>query len=201
MPNSIKSKVYENKEDKEKRILEASYSLLTEKGFKDTTIQEIVDRAKVAKGTFYLYFKDKYDVEKKLIINISKNLFENAIKEVNEKKLNDFSDKIIAIIDYVIDYLKDNRDVLNIISKSLSLGVFGDNISNLIDDKPIGILDMFLKSAKDNNIKLKNPEITLFMIIELTSSVVFSSIMLNIPLPIDKVKPYLYESIRKIIKE
>lgn len=201
MPNSIKSKVYENKEDKEKRILEASYSLLTEKGFKDTTIQEIVDRAKVAKGTFYLYFKDKYDVEKKLIINISKNLFENAIKEVNEKKLNDFSDKIIAIIDYVIDYLKDNKDVLNIISKSLSLGVFGDNISNLIDDKPIGILDMFLKSAKDNNIKLKNPEITLFMIIELTSSVVFSSIMLNIPLPIDKVKPYLYESIRKIIKE
>ena len=201
MPNSIKSKVYENKEDKEKRILEASYSLLTEKGFKDTTIQEIVDRAKVAKGTFYLYFKDKYDVEKKLIINISKNLFENAIKEVNEKKLNDFSDKIIAIIDYVIDYLKDNRDVLNIISKSLSLGVFGDNISNLIDDKPIGILDMFLNSAKDNNIKLKNPEITLFMIIELTSSVVFSSIMLNIPLPIDKVKPYLYESIRKIIKE
>lgn len=201
MPNSIKSKVCENKEDKEKRILEASYSLLTEKGFKDTTIQEIVDRAKVAKGTFYLYFKDKYDVEKKLIINISKNLFENAIKEVNEKKLNDFSDKIIAIIDYVIDYLKDNKDVLNIISKSLSLGVFGDNISNLIDDKPIGILDMFLKSAKDNNIKLKNPEITLFMIIELTSSVVFSSIMLNIPLPIDKVKPYLYENIRKIIKE
>lgn len=201
MPNSIKSKVCENKEDKEKRILEASYSLLTEKGFKDTTIQEIVDRAKVAKGTFYLYFKDKYDVENKLIINISKNLFENAIKEVNEKKLNDFSDKIIAIIDYVIDYLKDNRDVLNIISKSLSLGVFGDNISNLIDDKPIGILDMFLKSAKDNNIKLKNPEITLFMIIELTSSVVFSSIMLNIPLPIDKVKPYLYENIRKIIKE
>ena len=201
MPNSIKSKVCENKEDKEKKILEASYSLLTEKGFKDTTIQEIVDRAKVAKGTFYLYFKDKYDVENKLIINISKNLFENAIKEVNEKKLNDFSDKIIAIIDYVIDYLKDNKDVLNIISKSLSLGVFGDNISNLIDDKPIGILDIFLKSAKDNNIKLKNPEITLFMIIELTSSVVFSSIMLNIPLPIDKVKPYLYESIRKIIKE
>ena len=34
----------------------------TKKGVKDTSIQEIVDGADVAKGTFYLYFKDKYEV-------------------------------------------------------------------------------------------------------------------------------------------
>ena len=45
--------------DKETRLLTTAFGLFTEKGIKDTSIQEIVDKANVAKGTFYLYFKDK----------------------------------------------------------------------------------------------------------------------------------------------
>ena len=51
-----------NKNDensKENRLLSNAFKLFTEKGIKDTSIQEIVDNANVAKGTFYLYFKDK----------------------------------------------------------------------------------------------------------------------------------------------
>ena len=197
----IKNKILENKEEKERKLLDAGYTLFTEKGFKNTSIQEIVDKAGVAKGTFYLYFKDKYDIENRLIIDTSKELFEDAIRHVNDKNLDNFEDRLIAIVDYIIDYLKDNSDVLKIVSKSLSLGVFSDKISNIIDDKPIGILDTFMKGIGESNLKLKNPEITLFMIIELTSSVVFSSITMNVPLPIDEIKPYLYEDIRKILKD
>ena len=197
----IKNKILENKEEKERKLLDASYTLFTEKGFKNTFIQEIVDKAGVAKGTFYLYFKDKYDIENRLIIDTSKELFEDAIRYVNNKNLNNFEDRLIAIIDYIIDYLKDNSDVLKIVSKSLSLGVFSDRISNLIDDKPIGILDTFMKGIEESNLKIKNPMMTLFMIIELTSSIVFSSITLNLPAPIDEVKPFLYDNIRKILND
>ena len=44
------------KNDKEERLLNVGFKLFTEKGFKDTSIQDIVDNADVAKGTFYLYF-------------------------------------------------------------------------------------------------------------------------------------------------
>ena len=44
--------------DKESRLLNSGFKLFTHKGFKETSIQEIVDDAKVAKGTFYTYFKD-----------------------------------------------------------------------------------------------------------------------------------------------
>lgn len=44
------------------RLFDAAYSLLQEKDFKDITINEIVSRAGVAPGTFYLYYESKLDV-------------------------------------------------------------------------------------------------------------------------------------------
>ena len=55
------------KNDKKQRLLEGGYKLFTEKGIKATSIQNIVDKANVAKGTFYLYFKDKYELRDVLI--------------------------------------------------------------------------------------------------------------------------------------
>ena len=52
MPKTAKSKIVENKEEKGKKILDSAFKLFTEKGFKNTSIQEIVDHAGVAKGTF-----------------------------------------------------------------------------------------------------------------------------------------------------
>ena len=54
------SKVENNKNEKLNTLLDTSFKLFTEKGIKHTSIQDIVDNAGVAKGTFYLYFKDKY---------------------------------------------------------------------------------------------------------------------------------------------
>ena len=59
---------------------------------------------------------------------------------------------------------------------------------------------MFLKGVKENNIKLENPEVTLFMIIELVSSTCFNSILYKEPLPINEFKPYLYNTIRKLVE-
>ena len=52
---------------------------------------------------------------------------------------------------------------------------------------------------KENNISLKNPDVTLFMIIELVSSTCFNSILYSEPLPIDEYKPILYDTIKKLI--
>lgn len=68
----LSKKIEENKEEKEHKLLDSAFKLFTEKGVKNTSIQEIVDKAGVAKGTFYLYFKDKYDVQDFLIVKKSK---------------------------------------------------------------------------------------------------------------------------------
>ena len=201
MIKEYKTKTMEKKEEKEKKLLDSAFLLFTEKGFKDTSIQEIVDHAGVAKGTFYLYFKDKYDIQDILITYKSNQLFLKAIKHVNKLKINNFEDRFIAIIDYLIDEFEKHEELLVFISKNLSLGLFGDSLTNLLHRDSLGILEIFKKEIKDNEINIKNPELTIFMIIELTSSVVFSSITSGKPMPIDELKPLLYEKIKKLLKD
>ena len=72
----------ENKKEKEEKLLNTAFKLFTEKGIKDTSIQEIVDNAEVAKGTFYLYFKDKYEIRDILIAKKSHKLFHEALEKL-----------------------------------------------------------------------------------------------------------------------
>ena len=74
-------------------------------------------------------------------------------------------------------------------------------INDLLDNQDIGIKEVFIQEVHDRKIPLDNPEITLFMIIELVSSTVSSSIVDNHPLPIDEFKPHLFHAIRLMINE
>lgn len=201
MPQTVKKKIIKNKKNKKNKLLKAAYELFISKGVNNTSIQEIADKAAVGKGTFYLYFKDKYDIQAYLIAEKSRELFERALKSVEEKNIDDFTEKLINVIDYVIDELKNDKTILEFIKKDLSWGVFGERVSNIIDNSRVGVLETFKKGINESNININNPELTLFLIIEMISSVVFSSITQEKPLPIDILKPYLYDKIRKIIED
>lgn len=189
--------------DKETRLLKTAFELFTEKGIKDTSIQEIVDKAEVAKGTFYLYFKDKYQIRDVLIAKKSANLFKEALEELRKNYISNLSDQVIFIINYVINELSKAPTLLKFISKNLSWGIYNKTILKIYEDnedKEEGIYQLFLKGVQESNIKLKNPEVTLYMIIELVSSTCFNSIIYNEPLPIEEFKPYLYDAIRSLIE-
>ena len=195
-----------DKEEKENRLLNTAFRLFTEKGIKETSIQEIVDNASVAKGTFYLYFRDKYEIRDILIVKKSQKLFEDSLKSLRKNYISDFSDSIIYIINYVIDELTKNPLLLKFISKNLSWGVYNKAILNIYDktgndtNNELTLHDLFINGIKENNIKLSNPDVTLFMIIELVGSTCFNSILYKEPLPIEEYKPYLYKAIRNLIK-
>ena len=57
------------KQKKRESLLNTAFDLFTTKGINNTSIADIVEAAGVAKGTFYLYFKDKYDINSKLLVH------------------------------------------------------------------------------------------------------------------------------------
>ena len=67
-------------QNRQKDILRAAREVLAEKGFEATTISEVVARAGVAQGTFYLYFPAKTS----LIEALSKEMLEQTLVTVNE---------------------------------------------------------------------------------------------------------------------
>ena len=195
------AKIEEKKNEKKNKLLKTSFNLFIEKGIYNTTIQDIVDKAGLAKGTFYLYFKDKYEVQDELIVRQSKKLFENALKKLDTNVVTKFDDQIIFIIDNILDELTKNILLLKFITKNLSWGLYNEKLSQFVENDSLKIKSLYLDGIKRENIKLKNPDITLYMIIELSSSTCFNSIVNKDPLPINEFKPFLYSAIRKLLTE
>ena len=190
-----------NKQLKENSLLKTAFEFFTTKGFSKTSISDIVSKAGVAKGTFYLYFKDKYDIRNRLIAHKSSQIFRTALDETKEKRQSlPFDDRIIAIIDNIIDQLTENQSLMTFISKNLSWGIFK---SALITSKDEGVnfLDIYYELIEEAPFEFKNPKIMLFMIIELVSGVCYSSILHEEPCNIEEMKPYLYSSIKAIINQ
>ena len=190
--------------DKQERLLDNAFKLFTKKGVKDTSVQEITDSADVAKGTFYLYFKDKYEIRDVLIELKSRRLFNSALKELRKTDIKDITEQVIFIVDDVINSLTRNQLLFKFISKNLSWGIFSQTMQKMYEkdqeNEDNGVLTLFKKGIEESNLKIENPEVTLHMIIELVSSTCFNSIIYSSPLPINEYKPYLYDAIRKLMK-
>ena len=68
------------KQEKRRALLEAAYDLFLERGAAKTSVEDITSRAKVAKGTFYLYFQDKGAVMQALLGRVSYQLLRTRAK-------------------------------------------------------------------------------------------------------------------------
>lgn len=191
-----------NKKAKEDSLLSTAYGLFTTKGVSKTSVSDIVSNAGVAKGTFYLYFKDKYDLKNKLVAHQSSMLFRNALEELaasGEKYT--FNQRIIFIIDSILNQLTRNKALLTFISKNLSWGVFKNALTAPVkNEEDIDFRSIYNQMLEDAPSDIDQPEIMIFMIVELISSTCYSAILYSEPVPLDKLKPYLYRCINNIIE-
>lgn len=195
-------KVDTNKQLKENTLLKTAFDFFTTKGFSKTSISDIVETAGVAKGTFYLYFKDKYDIRNRLISHKSSQLFNKALKEL-EPELSSFKfeDKIIKIVDNIVNQLNEDKSLLTFISKNLSWGIFKTALTSKVSSDDLDFSDIYNKMLDEAPYKFSNPEIMLFMIIELVSSTCYSIILYNDPCSLEEFKPCLYSAIHSIISQ
>lgn len=191
-----------NKKKKENSLLNTAFKYFTTKGFSKTSITDIVNDAGVAKGTFYLYFKDKFDIRNKLISHKSTQLFKNAVEVmIADGRPLSFEDKIIFIIDNIINQLNEDQSLLMFISKNLSWGVFKNALTTPSDDGDIDFKDIFYQLIEESPVVINDPEVMLFMIVELVSSTCYSAILYSDPCGLDALKPHLYDTIRGIMQQ
>jgi len=191
------SKVEKNKKQKENSLYDAAYDLFTTKGINDTAISEIVKKAGVAKGTFYLYFKDKYDILDKIILNKSSQVLSEAIIETKNKNFTEFEKELLYFINYIIEFFKKDKLMLKLIYKNLSWGIFKKAYRDYEEIQEIYL--MFERGYENTSLPKEDIEKILFIIMELTGSICYSSIILNEPVNIDEMKPILFDTIKKII--
>ncbi len=194
-------KLDNNKKKKRDSLLETAFQLFMTKGLQNTSVSDIAEQAGVAKGTFYLYFKDKHDIHNHLISHKSSQLFQNAVKEYQKlpKSIISFEERMIFFVDNIVNQLTENPRLLSFISKNLSWGIFKNALTTPVKETDVDFRDVYREMLKEAPEEYAQPELMLFMIVELVSSTCYSSILYSEPVEINKLKPYLYASIRGII--
>ena len=191
-------KVESNKKQKKDALFNTAFELFTTKGTNKTTISDIADKAGVAKGTFYLYFKDKYDLRDKLVTYKTSQLFGNAHTALIEQNIQGFENQMFFVIDHIIDRLEKEPKLLQFISKNLSWGIFKNAFEKTVPENSRQFYDYYQDMLTQNHISCENQELMLFTILELVGSTCYSCILYQQPVSMEEYLPYLHQTIRQI---
>ncbi|MCT4382222.1 TetR/AcrR family transcriptional regulator [Leuconostoc suionicum] len=153
-----------NRQEKNKltqqRIMDAFVKLVNEKGFNNLTVSNITRTAKLSRGTFYIYYLDKYDVLEKietyLLTNMEKLMQNNIDKtiswldDVDNNKLSAELDTYSPYRSFIqsFDFLDKNRFTLKTLLSKNGDSQFVYKLRHLIDEQ----IDSHYKNIfKDGN--------------------------------------------------
>lgn len=107
---SIGGSVFDMPKKKVKRqsIIDAAIEVFSRNGFQDSTISEIAQKANVAEGTIYQYFRNKEDLFFSIPIDKTKEFYEEL--ELHLQGINGAMNKIRKFVWYYLYHLQANPE-------------------------------------------------------------------------------------------
>ena len=192
--------VEEKKLKKRNKILEAAYNLFAKNGINTTPIDEVVKCAGVAKGTFYLYFHDKYDLMDQIILYKSAAIIKSVIeqmKNINTDNKMEAVDQLTFFVDAIIDYMIENKEMLSVISEKSSI------LYSLIIDNGDDNIKLDFDYLTDIIVKLGNPPENAKKLLLLVSTMIFTTasnaILSRSQFTIEEIRPEIHLAVKKML--
>lgn len=192
--------VADKKLAKKMKMLDAAYDLFLEKDVNITAIDEIVKKAGVAKGTFYLYFRDKYDILDQIVIHKGRIIITDAIKEMKNANISGllpFKEQMWIFTDYIFDYLAAHKELVSLIKKNLSsciTYIFSDENADEFNS-----VQFIFDEAEKKGISKCETEKILYLITNMISSACCDSILYNEPYTLEEIRPQIHNVIEKVV--
>lgn len=187
------------KQEKSIGIKKSAMELFEKKGIEKTSIRNIMKNSGYGLGTFYLYFKDKKELEEKIALDIAKDLFIDAEKNIEKEK--NHAKRYISFVNYIMDYLIENPLKLQLISKNLNWALYSkiENEAKFEEEETtleyiLNRFEMLIPENYSKNQKLYIISLTL----EIMLSTCKNALMKDYKLSIDEMKNVLFRVIEKI---
>lgn len=115
------------------KIVKAAWELFHEKGYENTSVDDILAAAKTSKGTFYYYF-DRKDTLLDTLSTILDHEYENLEKNMNPD-LNSF-DKLLYMNDKMHSFIEEQIDI-DLLTSLYSTQLQTKGQSNLLDQNRV----------------------------------------------------------------
>ena len=156
----------------------------------------------MAKGTFYLYFKDKYDIRNHLIAHKANQVFQAAYTEMlTHPELTQFEEQVMFMIDHILNQLANNLNLVKLIAKHLSWGFFKDSLYFTPIDGTPSVYEMYESLIQNADCTYRSPELMMYTIIELISGTSYNVLLYQQPIGLEELKPYLYDTVRGVLRQ
>jgi len=115
-----------------KKLLKDSLAaLLMEKNINDITVKEIVDSADINRGTFYLHYRDIYDM-----LNQIENEMINDLEEISNKYPEaDLKNTPKPYIQEVFEYIQENQQFCKMLLGPYGDMAFVEKLKKMVEEK------------------------------------------------------------------
>jgi AcrR family transcriptional regulator len=161
------------KEEKRQEIAAIASGLFSEFGYKSVSMDQISQSAQVAKGTLYLYFKDKEDLLTYLVKGVRAGIREMAV-EIEARGL-PFLEEIHEVVYSFLMYRQNQKFIYKIMREAKELKTpSACRAIKQMDDEVSGYLEKRLRSAMDQGIiRQANTTILSYVIIKVYTALAF----------------------------
>lgn len=196
------STVEGKKQEKRRALLDAAYELFLERGAAKTSVEDITSRAKVGKGTFYLYFADKGAVTQALLGRVSYQLLSDACAaaEQHSAEMSGLADRIIFVIDHIIEALRKDVLMLRFLERSFVWpGLEQIEASSEAEPLMRNVLKIVMSSPEMSGRTEREVYQRITALGSMCMSVCYTSVLEGKPDNIDAMKPVLYDIIRRAL--
>ncbi len=155
---------YLKKEDRKKQIKKAAINLISKKGYRKTSVQDIVDKINYSKGGFYNCYSSKEELFEEILNDAMDSRFEKL------KKYDDIKDQVERK-EFIVEALLDKMLDYNVYKKVFtSLMVEMNHNKDLLalqkkhaKDMRILFIEFCKREGLEEYIKLSNDEFTFFI--------------------------------------
>ena len=189
------------KAEKRQRLLDSAYNCFLENGISGTSIHDICKGAGIAKGTFYLYFRDMEDIAKALNIRITESLLQESFQYMCTKESETFADRLVVMAEYLMDCFEKDKDLIRIIRRDFSWPFQAEDIISGSAKNLIPGYEDIEAYARINGRSMKEVLSCIFCLVAMIISVSYDAIIENKPASPGEMRPVLFGIIRASFPE
>ena len=134
--------------ERKQELLKIAYNMFLMKGYDNTSIDDIINEAKIAKGTYYYYFESK-ETTLEEVINMMINDEVTSAKEILKMPIS-IPEKLVRIITSLRPK-KNEQEIQNTLNKKDNI-VMHEKINNRIIEEAVPLLEQVVMEGIENKI-------------------------------------------------
>ncbi|HHX68227.1 MAG TPA: helix-turn-helix transcriptional regulator [Gallicola sp.] len=136
------------KNERKQELLKIAYNMFLTKGYDNTSIDDIINEAKIAKGTYYYYFESK-EATLEEVINMMINEEVESAKGIVNMPIS-IPEKLVGVITSLRPKI-DEQEIQNTLNKKQNI-VMHEKINNRIMEEAIPLLEQIVNEGIQSNI-------------------------------------------------